>query len=144
MQNTVVFLSQARHIDVQINNKLEELSYLKALAEKVTTTYQSDMVDGSRDVHRREEIICKIITLQNEINADIDQLVDLKIAIRKTIESLPDVEDRTVLNLRYVRLFKWQEVADTMGYSLRRVHYFHDRAIAFLEEKYSDENGVTV
>ena len=115
MQNTVVFLSQARHIDVQINNKLEELSYLKALAEKVTTTYQSDMVDGSRDVHRREEIICKIITLQNEINADIDQLVDLKIAIRKTIESLPDVEDRTVLNLRYVRLFKWQEVADTMG-----------------------------
>ena len=144
MQNTVVFLSQARHIDVQINNKLEELSYLKALAEKVTTTYQSDMVDGSRDVHRREEIICKIITLQNEINADIDQLVDLKIAIRKTIESLPDVEDRTVLNLRYVRLLKWQEVADTMGYSLRRVHNFHDRAIAFLEEKYSDENGVTV
>jgi DNA-directed RNA polymerase specialized sigma24 family protein len=129
---------------VQINNKLEELSYLKALAEKVTTTYQSDMVDGSRDVHRREEIICKIITLQNEINADIDQLVDLKISIRKTIESLPDVEDRTVLNLRYVRLLKWQEIADTMAYSLRRVHNFHDRAIAFLEEKYSDENGVTV
>ena len=45
MQNAVEFLSQARHIDVQINSKLEELSYLKALAEKVTTTYQSDMVE---------------------------------------------------------------------------------------------------
>ena len=52
MQNAVGFLSQARHIDVQINSKLEELSYLKALAKKVTTTYQSDMVDGSRDVLR--------------------------------------------------------------------------------------------
>ena len=144
MQNAVGFLSQARHIDVQINSKLEELYSLKAMAEKVTTTYQSDMVDGSRDVHKREGIICKIIDLQNEINSDIDQLVDLKIAIRQIIESLPDMEGRTVLNLRYVRLLKWQEVADAMGYSLRRVHNFHDRAIAFLEEKYSDENGVAV
>lgn len=135
MQNAVEFLSQARHIDVQINNKLEELSYLKALAEKVTTTYRSDMVDGSRDVHKREEIICKIITLQNEINLDIDQLVDLKISIRQIIESLPDMEGRIVLNLRYVRLLKWQEVADTMGYSLRRVHNFHDRAIQYLESE---------
>ncbi len=144
MQNAVAFLSQARHLDVQINSKLEELYSLKALAEKVTTTYQSDMVDGSRDVHKREGIICKIVDLQNEINSDIDQLVDLKISIRQIIESLPDMEGRTVLNLRYDRLLKWQEVADTMGYSLRRVHNFHDRAIAFLEEKYSDENGVTV
>ena len=91
MQNAVGFLSQARHIDVQINSKLEELYSLKAMAEKVTTTYQSDMVDGSRDVHKREGIICKIIDLQNEINSDIDQLVDLKIAIRQIIESLPDM-----------------------------------------------------
>jgi DNA-directed RNA polymerase specialized sigma subunit len=135
MQNAVEFLSQARHIDVQINSKLEELHSLKAMAEKVTTTYQSDMVDGSRDVHKREGIICKIIDLQNEINSDIDQLVDLKISIRQIIESLPDMEGRTVLNLRYVRLLKWQEVADTMGYSLRRVHNFHDRAIQYLESE---------
>ena len=135
MQNAVGFLSQARHIDVQINSKLEELYSLKAMAEKVTTTYQSDMVDGSRDVHKREGIICKIIDLQNEINSDIDQLVDLKISIRQIIESLPDMEGRTVLNLRYVRLLKWQEVADTMGYSLRRVHNFHDRAIRYLKSE---------
>lgn len=135
MQNAVKFLSQARYIDVRINSKLEELSSLKALAEKVTITYQKDMVDGSRDVHKREEIICKLISIQNEINADIDQLVDLKISMRQIIENLPDVEGRTVLDLRYIRLLKWQEVADTMGYSLRRVHNFHDRAIQYLEEK---------
>ena len=135
MRNAVDFLSQARHIDVQINSKLEELYSLKAMAEKVTTTYQSDMVDGSPDVHKREGIICKIIDLQNEINSDIDQLVDLKISIRQIIESLPDMEGRTVLSLRYVRLLKWQEVADTMGYSLRRVHNFHDRVIQYLESE---------
>ena len=134
MQNAVEYLSQARHADMRINNKLEELSSLKALAEKVTTTYQKDMVDGSRDVHKREEIICKLIELQKQINSDIDQLVDLKIAMRQIIESLPNVEDRTVLELRYIRFLKWQDVADSMGYSLRRVHNFHDRAIQYLEE----------
>ena len=134
MQNAIEFLSQAHHIDVQINSKLEELSYLKALAEKVTTTYQSDMVDGSRDVHKREEIVCKIVDLQNEINSDIDQLVDLKIAIRQIIESLPDVDWRSTLDLRYNRFLKWEDVAAAMGYSVRSVQNFHDRAIAFLEE----------
>ena len=134
MQNAVEYLSQARHIDARINSKLEELSSLKALAEKVTTTYQKDMVDGSRDVHKREEIICKIVDLQNEINGDIDQLIDLKLAMRKIIESLPDVENRTVLELRYFRFFKWEDVAVTMGYSVRGVQKIHDRAIKYLEE----------
>lgn len=134
MQKAVEFLSQARHIDARINSKLEELSSLKALAEKITTTYQKDMVDGSRDVHKREEIICKIVDLQNEINEDIDQLIDLKLAMRKIIESLPDAENRTVLELRYFRFLKWEDVAATMGYSVRGVQKFHDRAIQYLEE----------
>jgi DNA-directed RNA polymerase specialized sigma subunit len=134
MQNAVEYLSQARHTDVRINSKLEELTSLKALAEKVTATYQKDMVDGSRDVHKREEIICKIVDLQNEINADIDQLIDLKISMRKIIESLPDVEGRTVLDLRYFRYFRWEEVAAAMGYSVRGVQNYHDRAIQYLEE----------
>ncbi len=134
MQNAVEFLSQARHIDVRINSKLEELSSLKALAEKVTATYQKDMVDGSRDVHKRENIICKIIDLQNEINSDIDQLVDQKIAMRQIIKSLPDMEWRSALDLRYNHFLKWEDIAAAMGYSVRGVQNIHDRAIAFLEK----------
>lgn len=134
MQNAVEFLSQARHADVRINSKLEELYSLKALAEKVTTTYQKDMVDGSRDVHKREEIICKIVDMQNEINADIDQLIDMKRQIKKMIKAVPFVDGRTILEMRYVNLCKWEEIAVGMHYALRSVHYIHDKAIAFLEE----------
>ncbi len=135
MQNAVEFLSQARHIDVRINSKLEELSSLKALAEKVTATYQKDMVDGSRDVHKRENIICKIVDLQNEINVEIDQLVDMKRSIRKMIETVPFVDGRTILEMRYVNLRKWEEIAVGMHYALRSVHYIHDKAIQYLEER---------
>ena len=134
MQNAVEYLSQPRHADVRINSKLEELDSLKALAEKVTTTYQKDMVDSSRDVHKREEIICKIVDMQNEINADIDQLIDMKRQIKKMIKAVPFVDGRTILEMRYVNLCKWEEIAVGMHYALRSVHYIHDQAIASLAE----------
>lgn len=132
--SAIDFLSQAYFIDLRINSKLEQLESLKALATKATSTLRSEVVSGTRDVHKREEIICKIVDLQNEINADIDSLVDLKRELRETIESIPVVDYRTVLELRYLNFRKWEEIAVSMGYRLRNVHYIHDRAIAYLDE----------
>ena len=128
----VELLKQAYYIDVRIDNKLEQMETLNALATKATTTFGNEPVSGTRDVHKREETICKIVDLQNEINADIDNLVDMKRELRKTIESIPNVDYRTVLELRYLNFRKWEEIAVTMGYRLRNVHYIHDKAIEYL------------
>ena len=128
----VELLKQAYYIDVRIDNKLEQMEALNALATKATTTFGNEPVSGTRDVHKREETICKIVDLQNEINADIDNLVDMKRELRKTIESIPNVDYRTVLELRYLNFRKWEEIAVTMGYRLRNVHYIHDKAIEYL------------
>lgn len=137
--NTVEYLSQAYHIDVRIESKLEQLQSLKSLAEKATTTFGSEPVSGTRDVHRREEIICKIVDLQSEIDHDIDRLVDLKRELRETIEAIPNVDHRTVLELRYLNFRKWEEIAVAMRYRLRNVHYIHDRAIDYLDGKNNEE-----
>ncbi len=142
--DTVEFLLQAYHIDLRINNKLEQLESLNALATKATTTYGSEPVSGSRDVHRIEAVICKIMDLQNEINADIDRLVDIKQEVREMIESVPSVEGRTILEMRYISCRKWEEIAYSMHYALRSVHYIHDKAIEYLEEKMKDKTGVAV
>ena len=128
----VELLKQAYYIDVRIDNKLEQMEALNALATKATTTFGNEPVSGTRDVHKREETICKIVNLQNEINADIDNLVNMKRELRKTIESIPNVDYRTVLELRYLNFRKWEEIAVTMGYRLRNVHYIHDKAIEYL------------
>lgn len=130
---TVEFLSQAYHIDLRINSKLEQLESLNSLAAKATTTFGNEPVSGSRDVHRREAVICKIIDLQNEINDDIDRLVDIKREVREMIESVPSVDGRTILEMRYINYRKWEEIAVSMHYVLRNVRYIHDRAIEYLE-----------
>jgi seryl-tRNA synthetase len=130
----VEFLSQAYHIDLRIQSKLEQLESLNSLATKASTAYGNEPVSGSRDVQRREAVICKIVDLQNDINADIDSLVDIKREVRRMIESVPSVDGKTVLEMRYINYKKWEEIAVSMHYVLRNVHYIHDKAIAYLEE----------
>ena len=53
----VELLKQAYYIDVRIDNKLEQMETLNALATKATTTFGNEPVSGTRDVHKREETI---------------------------------------------------------------------------------------
>ena len=90
-------LSQAHLLDLRIRIRLEQLDSLNSLAVKATTTYGNEPVSGTRDIHKREDIICKIVDLQNEINAEIDRLVDMKREIKIMIEAVPFVDGRTIL-----------------------------------------------
>ena len=131
-------LNQAYHLDLRIESKLQQVESLRSLAAKATTTYAAEPVSGTRDVHKREDIICKIVDLQAEINTDIDQLIDLKRKLRKMIESVPNVSYRTILELRYLNFRTWEEIAVAMGYTLRNLRYMRDKAIDSLGEKNND------
>ena len=72
------YLGQAYRLDQRINSKLEQVMSLRDLATKATSTLSDVAPSGTRNVHRMEDIIVKLVDLENEINSDIDNLVDLK------------------------------------------------------------------
>ena len=72
------YLEQASHLDQRINNKLEILSSLREMATKTTSVMDGETVSHTRNVHCLQDVIVKIVDMQNEINCDIDRLVDLK------------------------------------------------------------------
>ena len=72
------FLKQARYLDERINTKIAQVSSLHDLATKATATLSDMPGSPTRNTHRMEDIIIKILMLENEINSDIDHLVDLK------------------------------------------------------------------
>ena len=82
------YLSQAYRLDQRIDAKIEQVMSLRNLAAKATSTLSDAMPSGTRNVHRMEDIIIKIIDFENEINADIDRLVDLKREIMRVIKAL--------------------------------------------------------
>ena len=129
MMNAQEYLSQARWLDMRINSKLAQVESLHSLATKATSTLSDVPPSGTRNVHRMEDIICKIVTLENEINADIDRLVDLKRDITGCIMSVQDMEYQSLLEKRYLCLMTWEQIAAETGCSVRNIHMMHGEAL---------------
>jgi DNA-directed RNA polymerase specialized sigma subunit len=127
--NVKQYLKQARYLDERINTKLEQVSSLHDLATKATSTL-SDMPGGpTRNTHRMEDIIIKILMLENEINSDIDRLVDLKDEILSVINEVDDFESRLILEKRYINLESWEKIADELNTSTPNISRLHDKAL---------------
>lgn len=129
---TKEYLQRAYHIDQRINSKIEQVAYLKALTSKATATL-TDMPKGTPYVHSKENIIVKMIDLENEINADIDELVDLKREIMTVIKSVKNLEYQTLLELRYLCFKPWEQIAIEMGYGIDNTFKMHRRALNFVK-----------
>ena len=123
------YLSQAYRIDQRINSKLEQVASLRALATKATSTLSDTPPSGSRNVQSMENVIVKIIDLENEINEDIDMLVDLKREIVGVIKRIDNPEYQTLLELRYLCYKPWNEIMTELGYSEPTIYRLHGEAL---------------
>ena len=124
------FFSQAYQIDVRIDSKIEQVARLRELATKATQTLSDMPGSATKNTHQMEDIIVKIVDLENEINADLDSLVDLKARIIDIIRTVSDAEQQTLLELRYLNNKSWQQIADEMGYCRQHVFTIHKNALA--------------
>ena len=123
------YLSQALIVDVDINTKLDQLDRLNALATKATTTFSEVPFTGTPDPHRREDIIVKIIDLEDRIKEEMRRLVDLKSEIMTVVAKIDEPEQRIVLEKRYLEFKKWEDIAVEMNRSLRSIYRLHGEAL---------------
>ena len=72
---------------MRINSKLEQVRSLRELAAKVTVAISPIPYSGTRNIHRMEDVIAKIVDFESDINADIEKLVDTKRKIGETYPS---------------------------------------------------------
>ena len=124
------YLSQAYRIDQRINNKIDQLKHWQDLATKATSTLSDTSGCSCENNHKMEDIIIKIIDLENEINDDIDRLVDLKKDIMALIKTVKNPEYQILLELRYLCYKKWEQIAMEMDYDLRYIHKLHLQALS--------------
>ncbi|MCQ4922212.1 DUF1492 domain-containing protein [Tissierella carlieri] len=127
--NAKEYLSQALAINKRIDSKLEQVSSLRSLAMRVTTSFGEERVCSTKKQSPLEEAMVKLIDLEHEINDDIDKLLDIKKQIAEDISSLENENYRMILELRYVALMKWEDIAETMDYDLRWVYRMHGKAL---------------
>lgn len=123
------YLGQAYRLDQRINSKLEQVLSLRELTTKATATMSDMPGGGSRNVYKMQDIIGKIVDLENEINADIDRLVDLKREMVAVIKAVADPEYQTLLELRFLCFKTWEQIAVDMNYSIQHIYRLRDKAL---------------
>ena len=138
------FLKQARHIDQRINSKLEQVQSLRELATKATATLSDMPRSSTPNIYRMEDVICKMTDLESEINADIDELIDTKHEVMAVIKMVERPEYQSLLELKYLCMKTWEEVAAELGYVYRQITRMHGYALeqvdAILQRAYCDDD----
>lgn len=127
--NAREYLRQGRFLDTQINSKIQQVESLHGLATKATSTLSDMPGSPTTNTHRMEEIIIKILMLENEINEDINTLVDLKNEILGVIKAVDDEELRIVLEKRYLNYEPWNDIADDLCVGVDSVYKLHQKAL---------------
>lgn len=123
------YLKQVKICDTRINNKLDELTALKSIALKVTTSLSHAPAHGSGNQDKIGDIAAKIVDLEADINRTVDELVDKTREISAVIDQIQNTDQLSVLYKRYFQFETWEQIACEMHMTYRNVCYIHGRAL---------------
>mgnify|MGYP000755177782 CR=1 FL=1 len=122
------FLNQYLNAEKEIGIKLDQISRLRELSTKITQTLTPDKVKSNSE-NRLESSVSKIVDIEREIGASLDKLERTRLQVESVINSVPNVNQRNVLRLRYISGMKWEQIAVKLNYDYRWVLRLHGKAL---------------
>lgn len=123
------FLNQYKLLEDRIKDKEYELEKLRHLSTSIASPNFDIKVTKSRNYDNLGDIISAIFDLTKEIANQKLDLLKLQLNISVLINNIENQEYKRLLELRYIKCDKWENIADDMGYSLKSVHRIHNRAL---------------
>lgn len=123
------YFDEVWNIDGEIGSKLSTLQQLRNLATS-TANVLSDMPKAHNVTSRVANVVTKIADLENEINADMEKAVDLKIEAVRLIKDMKNPKYAFVLEQRYLNRCSWEDIACDLDCCVRYVQKLHGRALA--------------
>lgn len=131
-QDKIEYLKRYKDIDRRIQAKCDEKSVWMARATKITPTF-SEMPKGGQEESKIEAAIEKIMEIDSEINDEIDELLIVKSEVKAAINTVPNEKYRELLERRYIRGQKWEQIAVDMNYDYSWVLRLHGKALPLVQ-----------
>jgi len=127
--NIKEYLLQCGLLSKECEHLKERISELRELKDGIHAFFVKEIVVKKLD-DRLAGTIAEIDALENIYVQKIVELLRLKYDYHSLIDQLPDRRLRLILELKYIDLLSWEEVADKMFYSVRNCHNLHALALA--------------
>ena len=124
------YLGRVRRVDREISALLRMVEKTRESVTSITQKYDSDGAQSSKDPHKFD----KLAELESLVDEKVDQLVDLKAEILRTIMKLEDNRQRMVLMEYYLEMKTWEQVAVDLHYSYMHVTRIHGYALREIQK----------
>lgn len=132
------YLEQLDHLETVIQNKTIEREQWRDVALGITARYDGERVQSSGSQQKMSDAVIKLADIDREIDGIIDQQIDTRREIIRTIEQLKPNEYK-VLHLLYIQNKSFKEVAAECGKSHSWATSVHGIALKNLQ-KILDDN----
>lgn len=129
------YLQQYKRLDTTINAKIEQKKRLLSRVQYASP--KGGFLKDGQPYDKVGSLTEKILTLEAEINADIDQLVDLQREIKKRIAELPDPVHRDILEKRYINCWSIKKIAQRQNCSEETIFKNQRAALESFTDYYS-------
>ncbi len=115
------YLESYKFLDIHINALLDEKQVWYDRALKIKRQFPS------------AECLRKVMSLEEEINYNIDCLVDLRRDINRNINKIDDEICKKILTLKYINMKTFEEISEQIGYSEKQISRLHKKAVLLLK-----------
>ncbi|MGL6217740.1 MAG: hypothetical protein ACRC36_06865 [Lacrimispora sphenoides] len=115
-------------MDNKTRNQLNSLVSLKAAIAEAEEEVQ--MIQKEMNIHGHDKrYVSDLNDLKQKIIYYRYQKVKICTVMYDKIEALEDEQEKRLLKYRYLRGYRWEVIAEKMGYSVRQVFNIHKKAI---------------
>lgn len=137
-QRAKEYFAQIRKTDRLIQRLTDTVNTLRSSLTSQNYELKPDKVQTSGPKDTLGETIVKIMSLEDDINARIDELVDMKKDAFNRIGNVSDKDQQNILIARYVNGEKWEKIAVDLNFSIAQVYRIHGAALLDFAEKNPD------
>ena len=121
-------LQSYRYYQLRIDSNLDQIRVLRSRMQKVTVAYHD--APGGGTGKDASELIAKMLELETYIKADTERVRYALMDIQFLIDSLDNMLERQILDIRYVRGWRnWYRIAEEVHYSAIHVKRTHGIAL---------------
>lgn len=129
------YFAQIRKTDRLIQRLTDTVNTLRSSLTSQSYELKPDKVQTSGPKDTLGGTIVKIMSLEDNINTRIDELVQQKADAMRRIQNVPDQDQQNILIARYVNREKWEKIAVELNFSIAQIYRIHGAALLdFIKE----------
>ena len=126
------YLNRYRRINAEIDCKLEEIAHYRSMATRLSPTAMFDRNGNVSDKVGRS--VAKIVDLETEIDREVDELVETRRDMMQMISRLDNADMQLILEMRYIAMFSWSQIAEKMHWSTEKIFKLHGKSLKIIEK----------